>query len=145
MKKCIWVDIDGTMSNTDHRQHHKKPPKNQKAFNEGMVNDPPHNEIIWLIETLYLDGNQIVVCTGRDEKFRKWTLEWLEKHHVSFDALYMAPLNDNRSDAIIKLELLAKMQEDGYDPYLFFEDRQRIVDALRAIGKKVLQVAPGDF
>jgi len=142
--KCIWVDIDGTMSNTDHRQHHRKPPKNYRAFNDGMVLDPPHDEIIWLVKTLYLAGHQVVVCTGRDEKFRVWTTVWLEQHGVPFDALYMAPENDNRSDAIIKLELLEQMQKDGYDPYIFLEDRQRVVDALRAIGK-VLQVAPGDF
>jgi uncharacterized HAD superfamily protein len=146
-KKCIWVDIDGTIANTDHRQHHmqKNPKKNYKAFHDAMHLDEPHSEILWLIQTLYMDGNQIVIATGREEKFKERTVEWLTKHNVPYDALYMCRDGDNRSDAITKLELLEHMQKDGYDPYIFLEDRQRVVDALRVIGKKVLQVAPGDF
>ena len=146
MKRCIYVDLDGTVFNTDHREHHlKKEKKDWNAFFQGMKDDVPHEEILWLVQTLYLAGNQIVIATGRPEKYMQVTVDILEKYHVPYDGLYMRKDNDNRSDAITKVEMLETMKKEGFEPTLFLEDRKRVVDALRAKGHKVLQVADGDF
>ena len=42
-------------------------------------------------------------------------------------------------------ELLQQIRDKYGNPYLWFDDRQQVVDAIRAAGVKVLQVAPGDF
>jgi hypothetical protein len=64
---------------------------------------------------------------------------------VDFNALYMRSHSDHRQDSIVKVELLAQIRKDFGEPYLWFDDRKQVVDAIRAEGVRVLQVAPGDF
>jgi uncharacterized HAD superfamily protein len=142
----IYLDLDGTIANASWRQHYvRTKPKNWKLFNESMKDDPPYPDIIWLVKTLKAAGNRIIICTGRTEDFRDVTVEWLKRHDVPYDALYMRPAGDYRDDSIVKLELVQWMRDDGFDPTIALDDRNRVVDALRAIGIRVLQVQPGDF
>ncbi len=64
---------------------------------------------------------------------------------VRFDKLFMRSEKDYRADNIVKVELLAQIREQFGEPYLWFDDRKQVVDAIRAEGVRVLQVAPGDF
>ena len=73
------------------------------------------------------------------------TREWLEGWGIHLDHLFMRPRGDGRNDSIVKSELVDKHISGKYDVIAHFDDRQRVVDALRAKGMKVLQVAPGDF
>lgn len=57
----------------------------------------------------------------------------------------MRPAGDHRQDNIVKVELLAEIRKDFGNPFLWFDDRNQVVDAIRAEGVRVLQVAPGDF
>ena len=62
-----------------------------------------------------------------------------------FDALYMRSDKDFRPDDEVKSQMLDKMIEDGFNPTMAFDDRQRVVDMWRDRGLTVAQVAPGDF
>ena len=57
----------------------------------------------------------------------------------------MREVNDYRDDGIIKKELLADITEKHGKPFMWFDDRNRVVDAVREEGIRVLQVAPGNF
>lgn len=145
-KRDIYADIDGTIANAVHRQHYvRTKPKNWKLFNETMKHDTPHHDIIWLIRILKATGNRIILCTGRTEEYRELTVDWLQTFDVPYDALYMRANGDYRDDSVVKIELVDAMRNDGFDPTIALDDRNRVVDALRAIGMRVLQVAPGDF
>lgn len=143
----IYCDIDGTVANAEHRIHFVKGTgkKDWKKFFEELKNDTPITEIVYVINLLYGQGNRIIMCSGRPEDHREATEQWLANVPVYHDALYMRPAGDYRSDDIVKIELLQKIRADGYDPVIAFDDRQRVVDALRANGVRVLQVAAGDF
>jgi hypothetical protein len=52
---------------------------------------------------------------------------------------------DYRKDSIVKVELLEQIRKDFANPWLWVDDRQQVVDAIRGEGIRVLQVAPGDF
>jgi hypothetical protein len=43
------------------------------------------------------------------------------------------------------VELLNDIIGNYGKPWLWFDDRQQVVDAIRAQGVRVMQVAPGDF
>ena len=88
---------------------------------------------------------RIVLCSGRDSGLRDATEAWLTKHSIFYNALYMRASGDNRKDSIVKVELLQDIQRDYGWPWLGVDDRQQVVDAIRAQGIRVLQVAPGDF
>lgn len=146
MAKVIVFDIDGTLANIEHRrQYVASKPKNWKAFTAGIPNDTPNEEIVFLAKTFYELGNEVILCSGRGEESRDATVKQMEDFGVRFDKLFMRQAKDYRRDDIVKVELLAQIREEFGEPFLWFDDRQQVVDAIRAEGVRVLQVAPGDF
>lgn len=148
MMHDVIVDIDGTIADNSHRVRHiRKSPKDWKSYEKGVMEDEPHFDIIYILESLKASGSKLVLCTGRMENERDDTINWLRMHYLDFlfDKLYMRPLNDYRSDDVVKKELLDQIRKDGYNPTIVFEDRQRVVDMWRTEGLRCLQVQPGDF
>lgn len=146
MNKVIVFDIDGTLANIEHRRGFvASKPKNFKAFNAAIPQDTPHEEIVWLSRALFTHNTAIVLCSGRGEEEREVTEKQMKDFGVTFDKLYMRSKGDFRKDSIVKVELLQQIKEDFGTPYIWFDDRQQVVDAIRAQGIKVCQVAPGDF
>jgi phosphoglycolate phosphatase-like HAD superfamily hydrolase len=146
MNKVIVFDIDGTLANIEHRRGFvASKPKNFKAFVAAIPQDTPHEEIVFLAQTFAALGNQVILCSGRGEEEREVTVKQMEDFGVKFNKLFMRSAKDYRKDSIVKVELLAQIREEFGTPYLWFDDRQQVVDAIRAEGVKVCQVAPGDF
>lgn len=146
MDKVVVFDIDGTLANIEHRRHWvANKPKNWKAFNAGMDRDTVHEDIKWMNVNFASQGHKIILCSGRGEEHRTITTEWLNRNGIFYDDLYMRSAKDHRQDYIVKVELLARIREEHGEPFLWFDDRTQVVDAIRAQGVRVLQVAPGDF
>ena len=147
MSKIIVFDIDGTLANVTHRrQYVATKPKNWAAWNAAMVYDTVHKDIKWMLESFHRRGDtRIILCSGRGEETREVTERWLADNEIYYDSLYMRKERDNRKDSIVKVELLKQIIDDYGFPYLWVDDRQQVVDAIRAEGVRVLQVAPGDF
>lgn len=147
-------DIDGTLSDATHRLHYidgyaageKQKSKDWPAFLAEAVNDPPIWPMVYTLRALARSW-EIVLSTGRRENQRDMTVAWLHKYGIPFDNLLMRPLDDNRSDYIVKPEVLAA--EYGPHPFrqvqTIFEDRKRVAEAWRALGYHVCQVAEGDY
>ena len=146
MTKVIVFDIDGTLANIEHRRSFvATKPKNWKAFTAGIVNDTPHEDIVTLSSMFVACGNTLLLCSGRGEEQRDVTVDQMNEFGVLYSKLYMRPAKDHRPDDIIKVELLQQIREEFGNPWLWFDDRTRVVNAIRAEGVRVLQVAPGDF
>lgn len=146
MGRPIVFDIDGTLADIEHRRHYvASKPKNWKAFNAGMARDGVNWEIRFLLKTFWDLGHTIILCSGRESAMRDVTEEWLFQNEIPFTKLLMRKHGDFRADNFVKVELLAQIREEFGEPYLWFDDRNQVVDAIRAEGIRVLQVAPGDF
>lgn len=146
MTKVIVFDIDGTLANIEHRRSFvATKPKNWKAFNAGIVNDTPHEDIVDLAVLFWQQDDIVVLCSGRGEEQRDVTEQQMHTFGVSYAKLYMRPAKDHRPDDIIKVELLQQIRSEFGNPYLWFDDRSRVVNAIRAEGVRVLQVCAGDF
>ena len=146
MTKVIVFDIDGTVANITHRRHWvATKPKNWAAFNAGMAQDTAYDDIKFVYDTFAAAGNTIIFCSGRGEENRAVTESWLRDNGFAWSALYMRSARDHRQDSIVKVELLEVIRAHFGEPYLWFDDRKQVVDAIRAQGVRVLQVAPGDF
>jgi phosphoserine phosphatase len=146
MNKVIVFDIDGTLANIEHRRGYvASKPKNFKAFVAAIPQDTPHEEIVFLAKTFYEQGNKVILCSGRGEEERGVTEVQMKDFGVRFNKLFMRQAKDYRKDSIVKVKLLAQIREQFGEPYLWFDDRKQVVDAIRAEGVRVLQVAPGDF
>lgn len=145
-KKIICFDVDGTLADCSHRQIHvRQKPKRWDLFNKKMHLDTPHGDIIWLAQMLKSLGHTIIICSGRGDDYKDVTVDWLGKHGVQFDAIYMRKAKDSRADSIVKRELLDQIRIDFGEPFMVFDDRNQVVDMWRDAGVRCLQVAPGDF
>lgn len=144
--KAIIVDLDGTLCDSEHRAHHvKNSPKNWSAFYDAMIHDKPN---YWCHELMSGMTNraEIIFVTGRPEKYRSLTLEWLAKHHLfGGRELFMRKDGDFRRDTDIKVEIYREHIEPRFNVLFCIEDRKQVVDAWRAIGLPCLQCAEGDF
>lgn len=174
MTKTIIVDIDGTLANIAHRRHYvASKPKNWKAFNAAMHLDTLNEDVAWLVRRLWISEesnnlgnydpyNRIILASGRGEESRQVTTDWLANYGIlpevtdpnyvyptyplfTYERLYMRPAGDNRSDVIVKYEILQQMKKDGYSPYMAIDDRDGVVAMWRENGLRCLQVAKGDF
>ena len=146
MTKIVVFDIDGTLANVDHRrQFVASRPKNWAAWNAGIPNDTVNEDIKWMLNS-FLDADAtIILCSGRGEETRAVTEQWLRDNAIYSAALFMRKVKDYRKDSIVKVELLQQIREQWGEPFLWVDDRTQVVDAIRAEGIRVLQVAPGDF
>lgn len=145
-RKIFIFDVDGTLTNASHRQHHvRQKPKRWDLFNAKMHLDTPHDDIIWLAKLFFDLGHMIIICSGRGSENRQVTMDWLEAHGVKFHGLYMRKERDSRSDDIVKSELLARIREDVGEPFMVFDDRSSVVQMWRDNGVRCCQVAEGNF
>jgi len=146
MNKVIVFDIDGTLANVEHRRPYiASRPKNWPAWNASIPRDTQHEEIVFLAKTFHAGGHTVLLCSGRSDDLAKVTIQQMADFGVEYKGLYMREAGDHRPDSIVKVELLNRIRKDYGEPYLWFDDRQQVVDAIRAEGVRVLQVAPGDF
>ena len=142
LKKCFVFDVDGTLFNTEWRVPLKA--INKEDFNEKCGDDPPVPEIVFLAQVLN-DVFPVVIVTTREKRYKKKTLDLLDRSSVPYAATYFAENYDERNDGKIKADLLEEMKRDGWEPFAVFDDRQIVVDMWREKGYKCLQCQPGDF
>lgn len=142
----IIFDVDGTLMNIEHRTHLvRNKPKNWDEFFRQIVNDTPNHDIVEMAITLKNAGNRIIISSGRYEREREITARQLYDAGVNFDKMYLRANRDSRKDSIVKIEMLAQMREDGFNPTMAFDDRDQVVMAWRAAGLRCFQVSEGNF
>lgn len=141
--RCIIVDIDGTLSNIDHRLHHVlgMKPNWEKFFGE-LGKDKPHEEIQRLVQIYSQTGFVVYLVSARPEDYRLQTEAWLEKHNVPFDFLFMRKKGDYRPDPIVKKEILDREFKDKSIIEFVVDDRPQVVEMWRENGLRVLAVNP---
>lgn len=138
----IICDLDGTIALLGDRS-----PYDAGSCFKDELNAPIAN-------ILKRMGLQVIFLSGREEKFRSETCDWLDLHGIANEQepfysrpnkLFMRPTGDSRNDAIVKKELYEKYIKDKHFVEFVLDDRNRVVDMWRSLGLTCLQVAPGDF
>ncbi|MDX2484702.1 MAG: HAD family acid phosphatase [Pseudodonghicola sp.] len=146
---CVIFDIDGTLAEFDadrlgHLVHGKT--KQWQDFHEEMASAPLVEPVARLLRKLKAQGDAVVLCTGRPEGWRGYTLAWLDAMGIPFDALYLRKQDEDlASDPDVKRSALGRIRTDGYRPWLVVDDRTSVVAFWREAGLTCLQCAPGDF
>lgn len=140
---ALLVDIDGTLAhNTGGRGFFDWHRVGEDSLDDTVAMVVRHLSTKMIDDSHYM---RVIVMSGRDEVCRPQTEAWLEKHNINYDKLLMRPLNDNRKDSIVKMELFDNHVRDNYNVMLVLDDRNQVVDMWRGIGLQVFQVADGDF
>jgi hypothetical protein len=134
---AVVVDIDGTAAIMCGRS-----PYDETRVHE----DRPNRAVIAAVKAMYAAGHEVIFCSGRTEGCRDATEKWLREHTgIPYVGLYMRAVGDTRKDSIVKRELFDQHIRRLWDVVCVFDDRRQVVDAWRAMGLTVFQVAPGDF
>ena len=142
----LYCDIDGTIADLRHRRIHvESKPKNWKLFEDSMHLDSPVQPIVDAVNAMAQSGWIVVMMTGRGAQSREVTLDWLDRHEVSFHRIYMRAAKDYRKDSIVKYELFQSAVADGFAPDVVLDDRDQVVEMWRENGVACIQVAKGDF
>jgi hypothetical protein len=130
---AVVFDIDGTVADIRHRQHHvNKDVPDWDAFFSGSDIDGPLVEGVALAIEHSVDG-QLIWLTGRPERYRPVTISWLQAHGLPTANLHMRPDDDMRPAPIFKAERLAQIAADT-DILLVVDDDDLVVAALRDAG-----------
>ena len=137
-------DLDGTLADDIHRQHHLEGPEpDWDAYFDDCVDDPPNPEVCLLAATLYDSPawHRVEIWTGRPERVREATERWLAAQGVRYDVLRMRVDGDHRTNVEYKGELVELYGK----PDVVFEDRVPATAWWRAQGITCLQVADHDY
>lgn len=145
--QTVIFDIDGTLANNTHRQHLVAEGRmSWEKFFQQMGDDTPIGPIIDLCETLSASKRyEVLLFTGRPERFRRLTEQWLAWNGVPDLPLEMRKDGDTRPDREVKQDMLNAQLEQGTKIAFVVDDRQSVVDMWRENGIICLQCAPHDF
>lgn len=126
-------DIDGTLALKGDRDIYD---------DEKLGLDTLIDQVAEISEALYNLGNRIIFVTGRGEESRKATEQWLLWNNVwqPDSEIYMRPARDQRSDALIKEEIVLQDLLPKYNVKAVFDDRIGVSRNFHKLGIFVLNV-----
>lgn len=158
MKQAIIFDIDGTLADNKHRVHWLEGEKKDwDKFYSEMDKDDPNEPVVFICKAVldYIyrssttDNLQLLIFTGRPDRYEAKTREWLNKvlgwQYYLISGLFMRKEGDHRPDYQVKQEMLEKIKAEGYEVLFVIEDRKQVVDMWRANEITCLQCVEGDF
>jgi hypothetical protein len=132
-REVVVLDIDGVLADVRHRLHFlASRPKGWDSFFAAAADDPllaAGADVARLAATEY----RIVYLTGRPERIRRATADWLAGHGLPSGSLLMRSNADRRPSRLMKLERVRRIA--ATDPVaLVVDDDRDVVATLRAAG-----------
>ncbi|CAL9281913.1 LNS2 domain-containing protein [Streptomyces sp. SudanB66_2053] len=125
-------DLDNTLAGTAHRQHFlERRPRDWDGFFAAAPQDPPLAEGIALVRES-ARACDIVYLTGRPERCRRDTLDWLAAQGLPDGELHMRGNADRRPARITKLAVLRRLARTREVRMLVDDDELVCEDARRA-------------
>jgi len=154
-REWIWLDLDGTVCDISKRL--KKSTKNNKGkeyldydefFNPSNIAlDVPRFDVLKMVEQDIKDGYEIIICSGRSDRTRVATEEWLKRHWLTkgqkfWSRLIMRSEGDCRPDTILKQDYINKYL-DISKCVKAYDDRPSVIRQLKKNQMNVIDVGTG--
>lgn len=135
LPEVIICDLDGTLALFGDRNPYDRP----------FENDEPNTQVVNLVRLMAAYA-RIVITSGRKEKYRTVTQQWLKVHDIPYHLLLMRP-NDRLDvkDSLLKRGWYESTLSKMYNVLLVLDDRDQVVDMWRGLGLTCLQVDYGGF
>ncbi|MFF5970589.1 hypothetical protein ACFY7C_03580 [Streptomyces sp. NPDC012769] len=131
-------DLDNTLASTAHRQHFlERRPRDWDRFFAAAPEDPPLPEGVGMCRET-AEECDIVYLTGRPERCRRDTLDWLAAHGLPEGPVHMRRDRDFRPARQTKLELLRRLARDR-EVRVLVDDDELVCDAAEAAGFTVVR------
>jgi hypothetical protein len=140
MSKFILIDLDHTVSNAFWRNS-MIGVNTWDEYHEQSKNDKPFTRVIMLINSLGSVGYEIIGLTGRNEKFRQLTTNWLLANKADIDELLMRPDGNFEKNGPMKIALIEERFKKNYkDIHFLIEDNDQTIQDFYNIGIATLQI-----
>jgi phosphoglycolate phosphatase-like HAD superfamily hydrolase len=131
-------DLDGVLCDTRHRLHLvTSRPKAWDAFFAAAVADPPLADGIGAARQAVAAGMSLIYLTGRPERCRVDTTQWLSAQGLPKGPLHMRRDGDHRPARLTKVEQLRRLSAN-HCLRVFVDDDAAVVDAVRDAGLPVM-------
>ena len=150
MKNTIIFDLDGTLADISVRRKLSTKPNGKMNWDiffdpDNIKLDVPNKPVVKMAQLFADDNFNIVIFSGRSDKTKHTTIDWLTHNKVPFNKLIMRDTARHfMPDNDFKKQLLSE-HADIDDVFLVVDDRQQVVDMWRSIGLNVFQVDDGNF
>jgi hypothetical protein len=116
------IDIDGVLADVRHRLSHLATnPKDWDSFFAAAPQDPPLAEGLAVARQLAVD-HQLIILSGRPERYRSATVTWLRDHSLPTEPLLMRRDGDRRPSRVTKIEALRNLALTGKVAILVDDD-----------------------
>lgn len=140
----IVVDLDGTLFDERHRQHHiTGQTKDWDAYHGGIPDDKVFADVEAMLRQ-FADVYVIHALTGRPAKWFKLTDEKLRKHNMPIDVITMRPDEDWSPNGEMKLRELERYfgskERVLREVFIVLENDPKTVEVMRNYGLTVWQV-----
>ncbi|MDQ6648610.1 MAG: hypothetical protein M3Z02_00585 [Actinomycetota bacterium] len=130
-------DVDGVLADVRHRLPLLDTrPRDWARFFAAATEDPPLAQGVALARELEL-AYEVVYVTGRPERCRQDTLDWLARHGLPAGRLLMRPDPDRRPARVLKAGLLGGLARAA-SIAVVVDDDVAVCAALRQRGHPVL-------
>ncbi|MER5709163.1 MULTISPECIES: AAA family ATPase [unclassified Streptomyces] len=137
LPSAVMCDIDGTLALRGDRG-----PFDFKRCDLDLLNVSVRDALRAFRKA---ESDRIVLLSGRSEDDRVMTEEWLARHGVPYDELWMRASGDGRGDDLVKAELFDAHVRHRYAVRVSLDDRDRVVALWRRMGLPTWQVNYGNF
>jgi predicted kinase len=127
----VLCDIDGTLALFGKAN----------PYDRDFMQDEINKAVLALLHHYDKD---VVLLSGRKEKFREQTEQWLKQHGVPFVQLYMRPDNDARKDVLIKEELYYAHIHGKCNVCMVIDDRLQVCRMWHRLGLPLFRVGDPD-
>jgi len=135
--RAIICDLDGTLALLNGRN----PYDASKCFND-ILNIP----VADVLRTYAAHDCKVILLSGREDKYREPTEQFLNQNNIWYDELYMRSTDDFRSDVIVKREIYEQHIKDHYNVLFCLDDRKKVVSLFRdELNLTVFHVDWGNF
>lgn len=144
-RRAVIVDMDGTLCDVSGIRHYLTGDyRNFEKFHGASLWCPPNQQALDFCIKHARQGADILIVTAREEKWRRITNAWLEKHFpagLSWYGPWMRKDLDYRPDHEIKLEIYNEIAQD-FHVVAAVDDNPSIVNLWQSLEIET-EVVPG--
>ncbi|MFD3515600.1 hypothetical protein [Streptomyces sp. NPDC058657] len=138
LRPLAVFDLDGTLADSSHRQRFlERRPRDWNAFFAAAPQDPPLAEGVALALSS-AEECEVVYLTGRPERCRRDTVDWLARQSLPEGRLWMRGDNDRRPARLTKLEILRQLARDR-EVHVLVDDDAQVCEAAERAGFTVVR------
>ena len=159
-RQAIICDLDGTLCDHSRRQllipkdpHSPDAQECWEQYHADLRNDPVIEGTRIILENFNRIPNDcwhgelqdVIIVTGRPERYRTETKGWLKDHDIDYDKMYFRDNGDKRPDYVVKKGIYLNAIEPHFDVKLVIDDRISVVKMWRDLGLTCFQPCEGAY